>query len=758
MADDISLVVGVDYKELTGLIKTSEQSKRVLKSIAQEFARTGDQKAYMSAVMRVVMAQKTLGKESQLTQSKIMKLGAQMKQEAVFAEQLSKATNRAGTAMQQTGRRTNQLGVLMQQSGYQIGDFAIQVQSGTNYMVAFGQQATQLVGTFAMLAKSTRMIALFSGLGIALPILTAIGAYFIRAKDNADSANGSFEDVKQTLQELSDIDKGLGIGSDMVSNADVAITKFTSILTIMRNIQAVRLSEQLAEPLDALREEFKEFSRQVQYAAISQTEAPEFKILGFEDQSRAIQAFQILADIQGKTKEELQDSVVQQTLFLRGSGLLTEEVKKILATYGDVVGVVGAATKTQDDLNDSQEKSYKRFDAHTVAWQKHQDKIAKANTDAQQELDLLIQKNVLLDLELQYGKDSSVYKLMALGYEKDNLRTKLEAAGVEQKIIDATLKALGIQASLTQEISDSADAAERLKNNLEIASSFRVGGDLGEFANVAGGLDAFGGPGSFKYGGSQKFKPEPESDQKAQKSDLQRLRERLDLEDALLGKTEARQRVIQALGVKFVEDNPKTVAGLEAQITANENLLRIEEERKRMNDLVTDSMENGLMAMADGTKTVSAAFRDMAREIIAELYRVLVVQQMVNAAKSFFGLPFADGGAFSGGSQIQAYADGGVVGSPTLFPMAGGKTGLMGEAGPEAIMPLKRGANGKLGVQMEGGGGDNVVINQSFNFQANGDDSVKKIIAQAAPQIAQMTKNSMLNDRRRGGTTKAVFG
>ena len=49
-------------------------------------------------------------------------------------------------------------------------------------------------------------------------------------------------------------------------------------------------------------------------------------------------------------------------------------------------------------------------------------------------------------------------------------------------------------------------------------------------------------------------------------------------------------------------------------------------------------------------------------------------------------------------------------------------------------------------------------IVQNFNFSANGDDSVKKIIAQAAPQIAQMTKNSMLNDRRRGGTTKAVFG
>jgi hypothetical protein len=57
-----------------------------------------------------------------------------------------------------------------------------------------------------------------------------------------------------------------------------------------------------------------------------------------------------------------------------------------------------------------------------------------------------------------------------------------------------------------------------------------------------------------------------------------------------------------------------------------------------------------------------------------------------------------------------------------------------------------------------GGGGQNVVINQSFNFAANGDDSVKKLIAQAAPQIAQMTKSSLLNDRRRGGATKAAFG
>jgi phage-related minor tail protein len=167
-------------------------------------------------------------------------------------------------------------------------------------------------------------------------------------------------------------------------------------------------------------------------------------------------------------------------------------------------------------------------------------------------------------------------------------------------------------------------------------------------------------------------------------------------------------------------------------------------------------MEDGFMAMIDGTKSVKDAFKEMAAAIIKELLYVMVVKKAVSAVTGFFG--FADGGAFSGGSEVKAYADGGVVGGPTTFPMAGGKTGLMGEAGPEAIMPLKRGANGKLGVQMEGGSQGNVVINQSFNFQANGDDSVKKIIAQAAPQIAQMTKSSLLNDRRRGGATKAAFG
>ena len=72
-------------------------------------------------------------------------------------------------------------------------------------------------------------------------------------------------------------------------------------------------------------------------------------------------------------------------------------------------------------------------------------------------------------------------------------------------------------------------------------------------------------------------------------------------------------------------------------------------------------------------------------------------------------LPFADGAAFSQG-RVMPFAQGGIVSTATGFGMRGG-VGLMGEAGPEAIMPLARGPDGKLGVKGGASGGTTVVMN-----------------------------------------------
>ena len=60
---------------------------------------------------------------------------------------------------------------------------------------------------------------------------------------------------------------------------------------------------------------------------------------------------------------------------------------------------------------------------------------------------------------------------------------------------------------------------------------------------------------------------------------------------------------------------------------------------------------------------------------------------------------FAKGGVFAGGRQVSAFAKGGVVSSPTAFGMGRSQLGVMGESGPEAILPLKRGPGGVLGVR-----------------------------------------------------------
>lgn len=72
-------------------------------------------------------------------------------------------------------------------------------------------------------------------------------------------------------------------------------------------------------------------------------------------------------------------------------------------------------------------------------------------------------------------------------------------------------------------------------------------------------------------------------------------------------------------------------------------------------------------------------------------------------------LPFADGAPFSQG-RVMPFASGGIVSSATPFGMRGGM-GLMGEAGPEAIMPLARGPDGKLGVRSGAAASPTVVMN-----------------------------------------------
>jgi len=182
---------------------------------------------------------------------------------------------------------------------------------------------------------------------------------------------------------------------------------------------------------------------------------------------------------------------------------------------------------------------------------------------------------------------------------------------------------------------------------------------------------------------------------------------------------------------------------------------------KKMGSFFTDHIVDPLMEAVDGTKSLKEAFKDMTRSIIMDLAKMALkagIMKAIGAISESGGFSSggsiwtrffssANGNAFSGGNMM-AYARGGIVNSPTIFPMARG-VGLMGEAGPEAILPLSRGTNGKLGVQ--GGGGGNV-NNINVIVKSDGQDQAQS--QRMGNIIAKQIKEQMIgviNDERRFG-------
>lgn len=146
----------------------------------------------------------------------------------------------------------------------------------------------------------------------------------------------------------------------------------------------------------------------------------------------------------------------------------------------------------------------------------------------------------------------------------------------------------------------------------------------------------------------------------------------------------------------------------------------------------TRESENAADAFKKFGEVAVQALEDFIRALIKAVIQQALLKPLSEAISGgILGLFSADGNVFQGGRQMQTFASGGVITSPAFFPMANGGVGLAGEAGPEGILPLRRGADGKLGVIAQGGGGG-TVVNQTFNISTPDADSFRKSQRQIA--------------------------
>ena len=196
----------------------------------------------------------------------------------------------------------------------------------------------------------------------------------------------------------------------------------------------------------------------------------------------------------------------------------------------------------------------------------------------------------------------------------------------------------------------------------------------------------------------------------------------------------------------------------------------LEEYREKAEDIagqVKDAMTNAIQgmenALVDFVMTGKLAFGDLARSIIADITRIAIRSMIISPILKMFGIGLptaattgtevtmdnfsAKGNAFAGGKHLQQYAYGGIVNSPTLFPMKNGM-GLMGEAGAEAIMPLKRGSDGRLGVVSQGGGN---VVNVSVDASGSSAQGNNMKATQLGKLIGTAIEAELIKQKRPGG-------
>lgn len=260
---------------------------------------------------------------------------------------------------------------------------------------------------------------------------------------------------------------------------------------------------------------------------------------------------------------------------------------------------------------------------------------------------------------------------------------------------------------------------------------------------------------------------------------------------AIKAETEAERQLVAAkeAGVAITDDlRDASLASAQLRVAAEQELREAVEARRAAEKKTQDEAKAATDALAASQKDIddaakaagsaigktfddiitgSASARDAVKSLILELGRMALQESVigpitdgasgllgnvlsgvvgsVTGGINPFGAVAANGMAFGGGGRpVTAFARGGIVSGATPFGFKGGRQlGLMGEAGPEAIMPLKRGADGKLGVAGGGGGGRSTSI--TVNISTPNAESFRRSQSQVSATLARAVARGQRN-------------
>jgi len=719
-----------------------------------------------------------------------MRLGLKTNKEAIAdIQKLGKAygyteaqIDRVTASMTGVRKNTNRMNATIQNAGYQFGDFFVQVQSGQNILVAFSQQGAQLAGLLPGLAGAVTGVGLVVGSMLARALMEGTDLFKSFASASEEAKNAIDDLVTSTSTFSKALEGDLGQGAK----------KFAEVI----------LQQKLKAAARETKEELEELRKSLQ---ILSTDRSGFQIAdptGISSLLETNRALRIVLNGNFEASKQVVALIdeINQPLDLTSFEQLNKRLEDIVTlteNYGELL-----STTQLDALQASHEAILSRIQQIVSEQEASNDEADKMTEELERQKAILQSINSLERQRLSIGE----------GLDKAFTRSTLVLKGMEEGLskgiasqiasvqmqIDAERQSLQDLAKAEQQAAEAGvegflrsvqpgDVEAQYQKRIEQLKALKE--EL--LVQEAMSRSSFGGSG----GGSQMDAHLRERERFLKNIDdtLASYQKQISFETSLIGLSKEEAELTKfiydlenKLGATRSQLNEEQQAQYDYILAAKEKEIeltkqqQIEEEKlakaKEKVEAVASTLASetvgALKSIVNGTKTAAEAFRDMALNIIQQIMDILIWQPLIESLTnsisgaisgsatgggtmggiigSIFG--FQKGGAFSAGNVVP-FAYGGVVNSPTMFGMSGGRTGLMGEAGPEAIMPLKRGSDGKLGVE----GGGNVTVHQTFNFAANGDESVKKIIAEAAPKIAKMTEAQIINSRQRGGQMRRAF-
>jgi hypothetical protein len=552
--------------------------------------------------------------------------------------------NRAAQNSAQTLKRRFNTG--LQQAGFQVGDFAVQVQGGTNAMVALGQQGSQLLGILGPYGA-------LAGAGLAIG--TAIIAPLTQARKEAEETTTALEALKSVVESMR-MDFKLEDDPSLINK------EYSEALDEFK-----RLREELEGVLQEIREHGRGGTRRLR-----------------------------------REREELQEQVSAYFTMLQRMRLVNEES---LDRQAIEKGVAELA-KAQGELL-----------LENLKYEKEQKEL------------LELSKKAAFDL-VMHASNIDFSRPVAQAIKL------ADALGISvQRALLLTPGAMGnLPTSSPDSRSDAYDSTEaELQRMKEIINQ--------GFSGKTDNGSRSGGGGSASQ----------------QENNLEKLRERIQLQKELLGLTEAEAFVLRALGDERSQYTEQQIDAItketESWMKRRDALEEAKTNQEDFFDSLNSNLESVISGLVSGNKTLAESFADLYLGIADQLFRVLALQHMLNATSSIFSMipglgsvaqtGIIGGGAmvdtFSKGGVVEKYASGGIVSQSTAFPMANG-IGLMGEAGAEAILPLSRDSKGNLGVKSESS-----PVNIVFNISTPNAESFRRSEAQIASRMSRALANADRN-------------